>query len=97
MTIEKRHCITLDEIAAVQFECKKCGTKIAHPLQSIRSITNTCPHCGEEWFKATNIESDICGALSDFVKSIPKLNQYASKMGCVFSVEIKGEANEQEN
>lgn len=97
MTVIKRHCLTLDEITAVQFECKKCGTKIANPLQSIQSITNTCPDCGDEWFKAASMKSDVRGALADFIKSIPKLNQYAPEMGCIFSIEIKGETNGEEN
>jgi predicted nucleic acid-binding Zn-ribbon protein len=96
MTVTKRHCLTLDEIKAVQFECKKCGAKVALPLQSIRSIVNNCPDCGDEWFKAMSVKSDVRGALAEFIKSIPKLNEYAPEMGCIFSIEIKGEANGQE-
>lgn len=97
MTVVKRHCITLDEITAIQYECKKCGTRVACPLRSVQAITNSCPECPSKWFETLNVKSDVRGALADFIKSISKLNELAPEMGCIFSLEIKGETNGQEN
>jgi hypothetical protein len=92
MVIEKRHSITLDEINAFQFECKKCGVKTIIPVMSDVQPTGVCRHCGATWLAPMpQIVGVVQRALSDFVKAVTTIASHSEEIGCIFSVEIKGE------
>lgn len=51
MTSENRILIELTDIKAVEYECPKCGAKIAYPLDKLYDrLADYCPNCNEAWF-----------------------------------------------
>jgi hypothetical protein len=92
MVIEKRHSITLDEINAFQFECKKCRVKTIIPVTSDVQPTGVCRHCGATWFAPMpQIVGVVQVALNNFVKAVTTIASHSEEIACIFSVEIKGE------
>ena len=49
MTTETRTTIELQDITAVEFECKQCGTKTTRKLDNALVIPVTCDNCRDQW------------------------------------------------
>lgn len=96
MTVEKRHCITLDEIDAFQFQCKNCGVKTVFPVGRQISLAARCFHCGNQWFAPIpQVMGTIGLALENFLQAVGTIAEHAPEIGVIFSVEIKGEKDEE--
>lgn len=54
MTIENRRFIALDEITAIQYRCKKCGTTVTVPRERWGDPVRNCPGgCSEDAVRLT--------------------------------------------
>lgn len=94
MTIEKRHLITLEEVIAFEFECKKCKVRTSIPANSKTSIGGACPHCGVPWLSLSSGTTGVVGkALEKFRQGVAEIVEHSEEMGCVFSVQIKEDKN----
>ena len=96
MVSEKHHSITLDEILAFQFQCKSCGVKTVFPVGKNVMVRGSCGHCSNVWLSPTpQIMGTIGIALQDFMNAIATIVTHAQEIGVNFSLEIKGEKNEE--
>jgi hypothetical protein len=50
MAIENTISIQLSDINAVEFECKKCGTKTVRKLDDEFQLPSACGNCSDSWF-----------------------------------------------
>jgi hypothetical protein len=89
MTTKKHHSITLDEIVAFELTCKKCLISSAIPVGSDVKVSGECPHCKAPWL------SLIGKAFEQFKAGMHEIVKHSQDedVGCVFSIEIKGDAN----
>lgn len=50
MTVEHRYVASLKDIAAVAFECKKCGARLSLASSAILTANlSACPSCSHIW------------------------------------------------
>jgi predicted RNA-binding Zn-ribbon protein involved in translation (DUF1610 family) len=56
MTEETRRFIELSDISALEFACKKCGTRITRSIEEAGKSLNGCPSCGEFWLQGQTRE-----------------------------------------
>ena len=49
MTIRKTTAITLEEITAIQFECRRCNTRMSVLLSGGGRFLSKCHFCGDSW------------------------------------------------
>ena len=61
MTAETKTFIELDDIAAIQLRCKKCGATISRPVSESSKPMRECPSCQTLWMEhGTAEEKRIC-------------------------------------
>jgi hypothetical protein len=79
MTTETRTTIELGDVLAIEFECKKCGAKIAVPIEKFRQAPLRCAACdtqeAEQWLVANGPESDHSriGRLAQLIAQLSEL------------------------
>jgi hypothetical protein len=106
MTKENRQFISLDEVAALHFECtdEGCRARATVPSLAWDKLPRKCPSCGLEWWaEKTHKDSESSeNTINALQKSILRLVDIAknqkdlkgnSYLGCKISLEIKGEDN----
>jgi len=84
MVIEKRHSITLDEIIAYEFRCKKptCGTRITVIAAKGVDIPDRCPQCGYQWHESTAEAVAASNSLRQFLEAVPEMERLKQFLGC---------------
>lgn len=75
MTVETRKFVSPIDISAVEFECKKCESKLLLNLGTLERFPTVCTSCGEQWIIHN---SDAHGRLHRFLQS---LKEYAQANG----------------
>jgi DNA-directed RNA polymerase subunit RPC12/RpoP len=100
MTIEHRQFIELEDIVALQYECKECHATVIIPREKWGEIIQqNCPHCGiapsrpTEWVKHNSSEETTLHELQRSIAELVKLSHLPNGMGCHVRLEIKGEEN----
>lgn len=58
MTVETRTSIEPKDIAAVEFECKSCGTKTIRKIDAKFTTPMICGNCSDVWFIQGGPEAD---------------------------------------
>jgi len=94
MTVENRKIISLDEIKAIQYECKTCGTTITVPREKWGTPQRYCPsECSGIPNQPTNwiaLNSPENGALVAFQHAIKALID--GTKGCELGLEISSDS-----
>jgi transcription initiation factor IIE alpha subunit len=93
MTVRKINAITLEEIIAIQFECRQCNARIDVPLAVQGRLPFECPVCGDTW--VVNNRSDLH---QRFFATVNQLNvvmrqlaEGTNNVNCILSIELKPE------
>jgi len=84
MTSENRTLIELSDIAGVEFECPKCGTKVLYPMEKSDRLADKCPNCFEPW-----LENDPSARPGGQTISERIQRTFASFRGIATSAEVK--------
>lgn len=50
MTFEHKIVVSLDDIKAVTFECKECGTRTTIPTEKLQEAPSACGRCKTIWW-----------------------------------------------
>jgi len=67
VTYETKYLIDVSDVLGVEFECKKCKTKIALAITDSAKAVWECPICNEEWIvSGTNEQNAIQNLLRTF-------------------------------
>ena len=77
MMIEHRYVLSLDEIKALRFRCKKCHAATSFPLDESINFPPTCPNCRETLFDTLRDsgESALLQTLPRVLKGLVKTKQ----------------------
>ena len=70
MTVDDQLLIDLDDIRAIQFRCRNCGTTVGHPPEKWSPSVFRCPNCGSEWIGSQTIALKAVTELSGALKSL---------------------------
>jgi hypothetical protein len=90
MTIETRTTVELSDINAVEFECRKCGTKTVRKIDGNYVTPVACDNCKEQWFLGLGPES---GELGHFIE---RIGYYSGKgFPYLLRLQIAKESDEQ--
>lgn len=95
MTVKRQKFIGLDDILAIQYECKSCGTKVSVPRATWGILNHSCPQCREdpnavassEWIHPNGSEARCLIALQSAIDGLVG----AQRLGCRIVLEITDE------
>jgi hypothetical protein len=82
MTYEQKTIVSLEDIKAICFQCKKCSAKISVSPDSGLSAPTQCLQCREPWIKdislamesvMQSVHQEQQSSLIKFVKSLAKM------------------------
>ena len=59
MTREIRSVIDLEDIIAVELECKNCHSIFTVPISQYKDNVSKCPQCQHSWFPTIRGEADM--------------------------------------
>jgi hypothetical protein len=93
MTTENRRFITLDEIAAIEFECKNqaCGAKLTLTFTRSLSAPMQCPRCQSVWFPSNPAGLSLLKCLTEFVQAGFELEKQRDVIGCSLRLQVPPE------
>jgi DNA-directed RNA polymerase subunit RPC12/RpoP len=67
LTIETRGLIQPQDITAVEFECRTCGSKVVRAIQDFKQVPARCENCDEQWIIWN---SEAHAKLFNFIKRV---------------------------
>jgi len=87
LTIETRGLIEPKDVTAVEFECRKCGTRLVLALSTFKSIPPAaCSRCQCDWFIHSSQEH---ARLKNFLEWLKEYAE-ATNEPYVMRFEVKG-------
>ena len=72
MTIETRSTIGLDDIVALEYECKNCKSKSVRLLDERHKIPAGCANCGHQWLADGSQEHQDLTLFLNVLKTFPR-------------------------
>lgn len=72
MTVETRRTIELQDVQALEYECKYCGAKTVRFLNEKHSIPATCGNCNATWISDGSPEHADLVRFVRILMSFPK-------------------------
>jgi hypothetical protein len=87
MTLENRLLIELKDVEAVEFECRKCRSKIIRRIEGFNLPPVICGNCNTQLLIPGSRE---CGELTAFLQRIAEI---AKDEGEPFSLKLQIEGN----
>lgn len=93
MTVLKTNAITLEEIIAIQFECRNCKVRVSVPISSQGHIPIKCPFCFDPWLvnNRTDLHQRFFMAVNQLAAAVKQVAEGSNNVNCVLSVEINPE------
>jgi transcription elongation factor Elf1 len=91
MTVRRTNVITLDEVVGIQFECKKCNSRIIVSLSTPGTFPMACPYCGDGWVvnETSHLHDRFFNAVSQLVDAMRQIANGANNVNCVFGIEVR--------
>jgi hypothetical protein len=95
MTVKKTNTITLEEVIAIQLECRQCKVKVSVPLSAQGRIPRQCAFCGDQWIvnNKAELHQIFFGSVSQLLNGMKQVSDGSNNVGCVLSIEVKPEIN----
>ncbi len=83
MTIETRHLIELKDVNAVEFECRKCHTKVVKGILGFKNPPVSCGDCGTQLMIPGSREFE---RLTNFLRAV---SEFAEEEGEPFALRLE--------
>ena len=101
MTVRKTNVITLEEIIAIQFECRQCNVRISVPIIAQGRLPVECPVCSDTWLvnNRSDLHQRFFTMVNQLIVEMRQLSEGSNNVNCILSIEVKPEiksTNDQE-
>jgi predicted RNA-binding Zn-ribbon protein involved in translation (DUF1610 family) len=84
MTTETRTSIEPKDISAVEFECRKCGTKTIRKIDNNFTTPITCGNCSDVWI--VNNNSPEAQELTGFIRMLEYYSKHEFRYALRFQI-----------